>query len=262
MYKTVEVFDGFAPWYNKLRRFKSGGGEWLPYNPKRLGTMTEFLERYHVTTVLDVACGTGNPAIGLAKKGFDVTCSDGSPSMVKFAQENVAQHNVKIDFHCCEWRNISEFFNRLGRTFDCVICTEHPLYYLKSPTEIKAVLYNFKSVIKDGGICYIDNKVWVKDRETGKLRPKYVDVFQLTEVSIEDKKYEVQISHKSHNDYDLTRCAVFEKNTEGKTLKGNFDFIGYPMLSIEYKKLMESVGFRKVTIFEDICNTDILLGEK
>ena len=47
---------------------------------------------------LEVCCGAGTQSIFLAKKGFDVTGVDISPSAIKIAKERAKQEKVKINF--------------------------------------------------------------------------------------------------------------------------------------------------------------------
>jgi len=47
---------------------------------------------------IDLGCGTGNYAIYLASKGFDVTGVDISPTAIKIAKENAKKKGVKCNF--------------------------------------------------------------------------------------------------------------------------------------------------------------------
>ncbi len=47
---------------------------------------------------IDLGCGTGNYAIYLANKGFNVTGVDISPTAIKIARENAEKKRVKINF--------------------------------------------------------------------------------------------------------------------------------------------------------------------
>lgn len=47
---------------------------------------------------IDLGCGTGNYAIYLASRGFDVTGVDSAPTAIKFAKENAMKKGVKCTF--------------------------------------------------------------------------------------------------------------------------------------------------------------------
>lgn len=47
--------------------------------------------------VLDVACGIGTQAIGLAERGFQVTASDVSATSVQRAEEGARERGLAID---------------------------------------------------------------------------------------------------------------------------------------------------------------------
>jgi SAM-dependent methyltransferase len=47
---------------------------------------------------IDLGCGTGNYAIYLASRGFDVTGVDFSPTAIKIAKENAKKKGIKCNF--------------------------------------------------------------------------------------------------------------------------------------------------------------------
>jgi 2-polyprenyl-3-methyl-5-hydroxy-6-metoxy-1,4-benzoquinol methylase len=57
-----------------------------------------------VSTVLDVACGIGTQAIGLAACGYQVTASDLSPKSIARARREAEQRQVHIDFSVADMR--------------------------------------------------------------------------------------------------------------------------------------------------------------
>src|SRR5262245_22603210 len=63
-------------------------------------------ERWGVSarTVLDVSCGIGTQAIGLAKRGFVITASDLSGGAIARAKDEAQKRSVEIDFSVCDMR--------------------------------------------------------------------------------------------------------------------------------------------------------------
>ncbi len=75
--------------------------------------------------VLDCACGTGMLAVGLARRGFQVTASDASPAMVERTRALAEQHGVDIDVERRAWDELAEPPERTP--FDAVLCVGNSL---------------------------------------------------------------------------------------------------------------------------------------
>src|SRR5271166_5356607 len=55
-------------------------------------------------TILDVSCGIGTQAIGLAKRGFVVTASDLSAGAIARAKTEARDRAVEINFSICDMK--------------------------------------------------------------------------------------------------------------------------------------------------------------
>jgi len=78
--------------------------------------MIDILDLAPGASILDLGCGTGRHAVGLAGKGFAVTGIDLSSGMLAQAQEKARAANVKIDLIHADASTFS-----LDRQFDAVI---------------------------------------------------------------------------------------------------------------------------------------------
>lgn len=88
-------------------------------------------------SVLDLACGTGELSIRLAKKGYDVTGIDFSEEMLSVAIQKALSQKLSIDFYFQDMRDLAGHENR----FDAVVICCDSLNYL---TEEKDVLKTFQ----------------------------------------------------------------------------------------------------------------------
>ena len=105
---------------------------------------------------LDCAVGTGQMLIPLAQMGFNVTGTDINQNMVKKATFNFAQNKLLGTFHVCDFRDLK---SKVRFEYDCVLCTGNSLGHVKNediPTTIKSM----DSVLRPGGMLYIDSKNW------------------------------------------------------------------------------------------------------
>jgi len=135
------------------------------YNDEYVSGLTDFLQENGAKKVLDCACGTGYPAIQLAKAGFDVTCTDADTRMLERFTSNARKEGVLLQPKKVDWRELRYHFDPV---FDAVLCRGNALIYIESwdgymlrhpgkiTQEIDIALGNFYKVLKPGGILYID----------------------------------------------------------------------------------------------------------
>lgn len=109
---------------------------------------------HHVHAVLDLGCGTGNHAIPLARRGYDVCGVDRSPGMLQRARDKVPQAGgVKLDFVQGDLRDVS-----LGRSFDACLLMFAVLGYQTTNQDVARALDNVQRHLKPGGVFVFD--VW------------------------------------------------------------------------------------------------------
>ncbi|WP_414470183.1 class I SAM-dependent methyltransferase [Methanobacterium sp. ACI-7] len=97
--------------------------------------------------ILDIGCGTGRHDVELAKRGYNVTGIDLSPSMLERANENARKADVNIDFQIADARN-PHFENE----FDLVIMLCEGGFPLMETDEMNfQILENAARALKKGG---------------------------------------------------------------------------------------------------------------
>lgn len=105
-----------------------------------------------VKTILDVACGTGNHAIPLAKRGFVVTAQDISNSMVQMGIRKAIERGVQIDWH--SGMSMQNFTH--DKKFDAVICMFSAIDYLIRDEDIRSTLINIQNHLSEDGLFIMD----------------------------------------------------------------------------------------------------------
>lgn len=103
------------------------------------------------TSVLDLACGTGNMSLLLAQKGLQVTGVDGSATMLEIARKKFSDEGLYADFAEADMRS----FN-LKEPVDAAICVFDSLNYLIEPEDVKAAFRCVHRALKLGGMFVFD----------------------------------------------------------------------------------------------------------
>jgi SAM-dependent methyltransferase len=108
-----------------------------------------------IKTVLDLGCGTGNHALPLSMRGFEVTGVDRSESMLAQARKKAAQHNAQTQhaFHQADVRSVD-----LGRRFDAALLMFAVLGYQLDNSEVTGALSTARRHLNPGGLLLFD--VW------------------------------------------------------------------------------------------------------
>ncbi len=101
--------------------------------------------------VLDLACGTGNITIPMAKRGYDMIGLDLSCEMLNIARNKAAEENLDILFlnqNMCEM----ELFG----TVDAIVCALDGLNYITDPEDLKQIFRLVENYLNPGGVMIFD----------------------------------------------------------------------------------------------------------
>lgn len=122
----------------------------------------QLLKKHSAKNVIDCAGGIGFPSIGLRKKGWSITYSDGSSVMYEVFKGHLANEGVTMPHCLLEWKHLTR---RFLNQFDALLCRGNSLGYVDSWNKplrsnefinIRKALDQFFQIIKPGGIIYID----------------------------------------------------------------------------------------------------------
>jgi SAM-dependent methyltransferase len=102
------------------------------------------------TTLLDVACGTGQHLSFLAGR-YAVEGADVTPEMLAQARERLP----RVPLHLADMRGLD-----LGRTFDAITCMFSSIGHLLEPAEMRAAFVRFAQHLAPGGVLIVDG--WVR----------------------------------------------------------------------------------------------------
>lgn len=134
-----ELFQDFADKYDR-EIFTAGTTGEADFIEKEINFNREAL-------ILDIGCGTGRHSLELARRGYNVTGFDLSPSMIEKARLLAEKENLKIDFQVRDARD----FN-FREAFDLAIMICEGAFPLMESDEMNfSILQNACNSLKHGG---------------------------------------------------------------------------------------------------------------
>jgi 2-polyprenyl-3-methyl-5-hydroxy-6-metoxy-1,4-benzoquinol methylase len=101
--------------------------------------------------VIDLACGTGNIAIPLKARGYDVMGIDQSEDMLCVAREKALKKGMNILFVCQDMRRVS-----LHHPVDAMTCMCDGINYILAEKELDLVFEGVHRYLNPGGIFIFD----------------------------------------------------------------------------------------------------------
>lgn len=127
----------------------------LFYAEKPYGEESEFVHQCFtkyskepVHNVLELACGTGNHAFELVKKGYQVIATDYSDDMLSCAEQKSTHRSENPQFRKMDMRQFLDF----EEPFDAVICLFDSLGYVQTNDNVIKVLKNVHASLIDKGL--------------------------------------------------------------------------------------------------------------
>jgi SAM-dependent methyltransferase len=112
--------------------------------------------------ILDCSCGIGTFAIALAKLGYEVSGSDGSPGMIEQADLAARNANVEVPLTCCTWEDLPA---HISGPFDLVFCLGNAIGHTRNGEEMLRSLKGMRAVLRSGGKLVIDSRNWEQIRK-------------------------------------------------------------------------------------------------
>lgn len=104
-----------------------------------------------IKKVCELACGTGNMAQELARRGFDITASDISTEMLTEAENKTRNAGLEVRYVCADMRSFS-----LYSKADAVLCLLDSMNYLTKSSDFVSTLECVYKNLSDDGLFIFD----------------------------------------------------------------------------------------------------------
>jgi SAM-dependent methyltransferase len=205
-------------------------------------------------SILDVSCGIGTQAIGLAQRGFVVTASDVSEGALARARHEARKRSVPIDFSLCDMRAASAHH---GRQFDVVLSADNSITHLLDDGELLLALKQIHDCTRPGGGCLLTVRDYDKEpRGRGLIKPYRVS-------AAGSKRYAIfQVWDFVENIYDMSMYFVTDDGSAGPltthVMRTRFNAVGTDALL----GLMRDAGFVSTERLDGHFYQPVLVGSR
>jgi len=140
-----QPYQGLAVIYDHVMRHVDYA-EWVDYIDRLFKRFGERPAR-----AVDLACGTGNATLELARRGYTMTGADASEAMLRVARQKALRQQRDIPFCQFDLRQLDD----LG-PFDGAMCLYDSFNYLLTPTDLALAFKAVHGTLKPGGLFIFD----------------------------------------------------------------------------------------------------------
>lgn len=159
---SVESFyDQLAPFYHLIFP------DWEASIQRQAAALDAIVREYWGEarlTILDVACGIGTQALGLAALGHRVTASDVSAEAIARAQREARERSLPISFSVVDMRRAHAHHRR---QFDLVIACDNAVPHLLTDEDLLAAFEQFFACARPGGGCLVTVRDYDQEDRSG-----------------------------------------------------------------------------------------------
>lgn len=198
-----------------------------------------------VKNILELACGTGNITLPLAKKGYDIAGIDISEEMLDVAFNK--SEKMQIPLVLLQQDIIDLDFDLYD--LDCVLSACDGFNYITSPNDLKKIFAKVYELLKKGGIFIFDISSYYKIKNIlgnnfmGESREElsymwtntYDDETQLIDMDL-DFFVKIEVDDEEEDN-------VYERYRERHQQRAYKEY--------EIKNMLEELGFEEIDVFGD-----------
>jgi SAM-dependent methyltransferase len=247
---TGVFYDQLAPFYHLIYP------DWEASIARQAADLDGIIREYWggaVSTVIDLTCGIGTQALGLAARGYAVTGSDLAPAAVERARQEALKRSLALDLSVADLRTAAAHHRK---QFDLVIACDNAVPHLLTDAELLRGFEQMFTCARPGGGCLVTVRDYDREDRTGvQVKPYGVRVEG-------GRRYLVFQVWEFHGDvYDLAMYFVEDA--------GGRDCVTHVMRSQYYAvgtgkllALMERAGFTDVRRLDGRFYQPVLVGRK
>ncbi|AFZ29328.1 Methyltransferase type 12 [Gloeocapsa sp. PCC 7428] len=217
------------------------------------GVVSNFLGSVPLS-ILDVSCGIGTQALGLAALGHNVTASDLSAAAVARAHKEALSRGLEMTFKVADMRQCAQMH---GSGFDVVLSADNSLPHLPGD-EIRVALQGFYQCLRHDGVAIVSLREYLEDED--RSSPQMWSYGFRYDGS--DRYFVFQTRDWNDDAYDVAMYFVREVK-QGTPASVTAGLSRYYAITIERLMfLFRDVGFTDVQRLDGILHQPIVLGRR
>lgn len=247
---TMDFYDQLAPFYHLIFQ------DWEASIARQAAVLNSIIREHlgdDAESILDVACGIGTQALGLAALGYRVTASDLSRESVERARREAVQRGLGIGFSVADMREVHTHHQR---DFDVVLVFDNAVPHLLSDSDLLQAFQQFYLCTRRGGLCFISVRDYDQKEHSGtQVKPYGLRVENGVRYLV------FQVWEWKRPLYDLAMYFVEDRgDAEPKTwvMRSTYYAVGTAKLMA----LMEAAGFAEVQRLDGRFYQPILVGRR
>ena len=223
------IYEGFAEVYRE---------HWEFYSELILPWFPVLLDHFGIVpkTVVDLACGTGLFATGIAKEGYRTIGIDVSPRMLDVARDRAAEAGARVTWLEQDMRDFD-----CGGTADLVTCWFDSLNYLTDAVDLRHTFARVRASLNPGGAFLFDMNTirglaerWNTDIS---IMVDTTDMFVVSET----------VYNETDNTNTLTVHAFIRRGDNYERVEEEHTQRGYPLADL--RAWLTQAGFGEITFF-------------
>lgn len=246
----MNFYDELSPLYHLIYP------NWAQSVQSQAGQLDSIIQHHwpNKKRLLDVSCGIGTQALGLAEIGYSIRASDLSAKEIERAHKEAERRNLNIEFSIADMRHAHA---EHGSGFDLVISCDNSLPHLLTDEDLLCSFQQFFDCLTPGGGCLITVRDYDKEARGTNLVKHYG-------ARIEDGKRYVlyQVWDFEGDQYDLAFFIVEEEFATG-IIRTHVMRSRYYAISIaKLCELMSAAGFTQVQRLDGQFYQPVIIGTK
>jgi SAM-dependent methyltransferase len=230
----MSQYDEFAANYHWLYSERVSSGK--PYVDEHADVLKDAGPKVRI---LDCSCGIGTFVIALAKLGYEVSGSDGSPGMLEQANLAVRKANLEVPLTCCNWEDLAA---HVAGPFDLIFCLGNSIGHTSNGEEMLRSLQGMHAVLRSGGKLVIDSRNWEQLR---KEKPRFTPC-QWRERAGQRclPIYVWNFPERFEDAHTIEVLLVFD--SDGRVSTRSYPIVYFPFRREELIERLRSAGFKNI----------------
>lgn len=166
--------------------------------------------------ILELACGTGQHAVRLARYGYRVTATDYSAAMVAQARINAESQDAGVQFDQLDMRELP--VPKLA--YDATICLFDSIGYVQTDAAIAATLQGVHAGLRPGGLFVFDfwhapaMKSRFDPQRVRRVRRDETTILRISETELDPQR---SLAHVTFDVYELRSNYTYDHISERHT---------------------------------------------